>query len=166
MAAQMYLKFENPTIEGECKDANHDKEVEVLSWNHNFSQPTSPVRSTAGSGTVEKANHGDFSFTKYIDSSTDDLLKQCWTGKQIGKATFTTYRADGEGNPVEYLKIVMEGVIVSSYSIGGGGGDLPVENLSLSYATVQYNYVAQKSDDGSAGGNEPVKHDLVKGEVS
>ncbi len=32
-------------------------EIEVLSWNHGFSQPTSPTRSTAGAGTVEQANH-------------------------------------------------------------------------------------------------------------
>lgn len=167
MATKMYIKFEEPAIEGSSKDSKHEKEIEVMSWNHSFSQPTSSVRSTAGGGTVEQANHSDFSLTKYMDSATDDLLKQCWTGKHIGKATFTAYRADGvSDDPVKYLEIVMEGVVVSSISVGGGPGDIPVENVSLNYATVQYTYVTQDSESGDAGGNQPVKHDLVKGVVS
>ena len=53
---------------------------------------------------MEKANHSDFTFTKYLDSSTDDLLKMCWSGKQIGKATVCAYRANGDNKPVKYLR--------------------------------------------------------------
>jgi len=167
MAVFAYLKFETPPITGGSKDTKHTGEVEVLSWNHSFSQPTSAVRSTAGGGTVEKANHSDFTFTKQIDSATDDLLKQCWSGKHIGTATFTAYRSMGDtGTPVEYLKIVMTGVVVSSFSIGGGSGDVPVENVGLNYATVQYTYTPQAASEGTGGGAQPVKHDLITGVVS
>ena len=167
MATKMYIKFEKPTIDGGSGDSKHKKEIEVMSWNHGFSQPTSAVRSTAGGGTVEQANHMDFSFTKYLDSASDDLIKLCWTGKHIGTGTFVAYRADGVADaPVEYLKIVMEGVVVSNYSVGGGVGDLPVENISLNYATVQYTYLSQDKEKGTGSGNQPVKHDLVQGKVS
>ena len=167
MATKMYIKFENPTIDGGSGDSKHKKEIEVMSWNHGFSQPTSAVRSTAGGGTVEQANHMDFSFTKYLDSASDDLIKLCWTGKHIGTGTFTAYRSDGVADaPVEYLKIVMEGAVVSNYSVGGGMGDLPVENISLNYATVQYTYLSQDKEKGTGSGNQPVKHDLVQGKVS
>jgi type VI secretion system secreted protein Hcp len=89
MAQNVFIKFEEPGIEGEATASNHANQIEVLSWSHGFNQPTSPTRSSSGGGTVEKANHSDFSFTKYIDSSTDDLLKMCWNGKQIGKATIS-----------------------------------------------------------------------------
>lgn len=167
MATKMYLKFEEPAIEGGSKDSKHTGEVEVMSWNHSFSQPTSPVRSTAGGGAVEQATHGEFTFTKYLDSATDDLLKQCWTGKHLGTATFTAFRADGVADdPVQYLEIVMEGVVISSFSVGGGPGDMPVENVALNYATVQYTYTSQDSASGDSDGNQPVKHDLVQGVVS
>jgi type VI secretion system secreted protein Hcp len=167
MAVFAYLKFEEPAIKGGSKDAKHKEDVEVLSWNHSFNQPTSAVRSTAGGGTVEKANHSDFTFTKQTDSATDDLLKQCWSGKHIKTATFTAYRTTGTSdNPVEYLKIVMEGVVVSSFSIGGGAGDVPVENVGLNYATVQYTYTPQAASEGTGGGVQPVKHDLITGVVS
>lgn len=167
MASNMYLKFEGPAIEGGSTAAEHDKEIEILSWNHGFSQPTSPTRSTAGSGTVEQANHQNFSFSKYIDSSTSDLLKNCWSGKQIDKATLTCWRSDGatDNKPVKYLEVLMNHVVISNYSVSGGPGDVPVENVSLDYGIVQYTYMSQKKADGSAGGNKPAKHDLESRKV-
>ncbi|HWS71410.1 MAG TPA: type VI secretion system tube protein Hcp [Thermoanaerobaculia bacterium] len=162
MATNMYLKFETPAIDGDSTAKGHEKEIEVLSWSHGFSQPTSATRSTAGAGTVEQAAHQNISFTKYLDSTTSSLLKYCWSGKQIGKATLTCYRASGaeDNKAVEYLKVVMEHVIISNLSISGGGGELPVENLSLDYGIIQYNYVDQKQADGSGSGNKPAKHNL------
>jgi type VI secretion system secreted protein Hcp len=164
MATHMFIKLDDVT--GDSLDTNHADEIEVLSWSHSFNQPTSPVRSSAGGGTTEQANHSDFSFTKYLDAATDDLLKKCWTGKQIPKATFTAFRADGDTAPVKYLEVELQHVIVSNISVGGGGGDIPVENVSLAYGIVKYNYIPQKETDGTGGDNQPVQHDLEKHEVS
>jgi len=162
MSTNMYIKFEEPAIEAASTAAGHEKELEVLSWSHGFNQPTSATRSTAGAGTVEQANHQNLSFTKYLDSATNALLKYCWSGKQIGKATLTCYRSSGaeDNKPVEYLKVIMEHVVISNYSVSGGPGDIPVENVALDYGIIQYNYVNQKSADGSADGNKPAKHNL------
>ena len=166
MAGNMYLKIEGPAVVGESTDSQHTDDLQVLSWSHGFNQPTSPTRSSAGSATVEQANHMDFSFTKYTDSSTDDLLKLCWQGNQIEKCTFFAYRADGDNQPVLYLKIEMEQVVVSNLSVGGGGGDVSTETISLNYGKVTYTYKPQQKDDGAAGGDEPVSHDLVLQEVA
>jgi type VI secretion system secreted protein Hcp len=167
MATNLYLNFEGTEIKGESTDAKHKEWIEVLSWSHGFNQPTSPVRSTAGGGTVERANHSDFSFTKYMDSATDDLLKQCWGGKHIDKATLECYRSDGadDENPALYLKIIMEKVIISNYNVGGGAGDIPVENVSLSYGKVTYEYHPQDEASGSEGSVEPVYHDLTTNQI-
>ena len=151
MSANMYLKFEEPPISGSSTVAGHAGEIEVLSWNHGFVQPTSPTRGSAGSGTVEQATHQNFTFTKYLDHGTNDLLKYCWSGKQIGKATLSCFRSDGasDNKPVLYLTVVMEHVIISNYSVSGGPGDVPVENVSLDYGVVQYHYVDQKRSDGA-----------------
>jgi type VI secretion system secreted protein Hcp len=164
----MYLKFEDPAVEGSSTAEGHAKEIEVLSWNHGFVQPTSPTRSSAGSGTVEQATHQNFSFTKYLDTATDSLLKYCWSGKQFKTATLSCFRSDGakDNKPVEYLKVIMEHVVLSNYSVSGGPGDIPVENVSLDYGIVQYNYIDQKHADGAADSNKPAKHDLEKRVVS
>ena len=168
MASNMYLKFEEPAIEAGSTASEHKNEIEVLSWSHGFTQPTSPTRSTAGAGTVEQASHHNMSFTKYLDAATHSLLKYCWSGKQIGKATLTCYRASGaeDNKPVEYLKVVMEHVVIANYSVSGGPGDIPVENVSLDYGIVQYTYADQKESDGTGEGAKPAKHDLEKRIIS
>ena len=160
MAVNAYIKLAD--ITGGSSAAEHTGEIEILSWSHGFSQPTSPTRSTAGAGSVEQANHSNFTFTKYIDSSTDDLLKYCWNGKQIATATITCYRADGatDNKPIEYLKVELQHVVVSNFSISGGAGDVPVENVSLDYGIVKYTYKPQKRADGSGGDAQAIKHDL------
>ena len=162
MAINMYLKFEEPAVTGSSTASEHAGEIEVLSWSHGFVQPTSPTRSAAGAGTVEQATHQNFSFTKYLDTATDQLLKNCWSGKQFAKATLTCFRSDGavDNKPVEYLKVVMEHVVISNYSVSGGPGDVPVENVSLDYGIVQYTYKDQKHADGTADANKPAKHNL------
>jgi type VI secretion system secreted protein Hcp len=166
MAVNVFLKFEEPTIEGESTDSKHAGDIQVLSWSHSFNQPTKATRSTAGGGTVEQANHSDFTFSKYLDTATDDLMKYCWNGKQIGKATLSCYRSDGEDASILYLEVKMEDIIVSNISIGGGPGDLPTENVSLAYGKVTYTYKSQKPETGDAGGVQPVSHDLIKQVVS
>jgi type VI secretion system secreted protein Hcp len=165
MAANFFLKLETPEIKGESTDSNHKDELQVLSWSHSFSQPTKPTRSSAGGGTVEQANHSDFSITKYVDAATDDVLKYCWNGKQIGKGTFSAYRSDGDNKAIKYLEVIMEKIVISNVSFGGGGGDLPTETIALAYGKVTYNYIPQKTADGTADGVQPVYHDLIGQEV-
>jgi type VI secretion system secreted protein Hcp len=41
-------------------------------------------------------------------------------------------------------------VIISNFSVSGGPGDIPVENVSLDYGIVEYTYKQQKQADESA----------------
>ncbi len=165
MATNIYLKLDK--IKGECTAEGHKDEIEILSWSHGFSQPTSSVRASSGA-TVEKANHSDLSVTKYLDSSTDDFLKACWTGKQIDTGKIVCLRSDGseDNKHVEYLVIEMEDVIIGNYSISGGAGDLPIENISLNYGKVKYTYMPQKKEDGTGGSAEPIACDIRINKVS
>jgi type VI secretion system secreted protein Hcp len=143
MASDMYIKFEEPAVIGASIAPDHVGEIEILSWSHGFVPPTGPTRS------VGQSTQQNLSFTKYLDQATNDLLKYSWSGKQIGKATITCYRSDGSnGNPLLYLTLTMQHVVISNYSVSGGPGDIPVENVSLDYGIIQYTYVDQKHADG------------------
>lgn len=162
----MFITFTGPDIAGESTDASHEDWVEVLSWNHHFDQPTSATRSSAGGGTVEQVNHGDFVFHKHIDSATDDLLKMCWTGRHIEEVVFQAYRSDGNtGEAIKYLEVTMQEVVVADYEVTGGSGDIPQEKIQLSYGKITYTYTPQTST-GEAGSAEPVSHDLKTNEVA
>lgn len=165
MTSNMYLKFEMPSIVGASQVPGHKGEIEVLSWSNSFVQPTSPSRGQPDTGTVEQAKHSNFTFTKYADSSTNDLLKLCWSGKMIMKATLTCCRVDGtDDKPVEYLAVVMEHVLIMNYSILGGPGDVPVEKMELDYGIIEYRYKPQKQ--GSASNKVlSAKHNLETGTI-
>lgn len=162
MASNMFIKFDG--VDGESTDVNHDKWIEILSWSHSFSQPASPLRDSTGS-TIERANHADFSITKYLDTATDDLLKSCWSGKQHETVAVECFRSDGNNAPIKYLEINMDDVIISNFSISGGGGDIPMENISLAYSKVKYTYIDKIKADATTGGAQPVSHNLATNEV-
>src|SRR2546430_11129383 len=101
----------------------------------------------AGSG---KVNVNDLSFTKFIDVSSPDLYLSCCNGKHLKDAKLGGRKA-GE-NPLEYLIVTMEDVLVSSVSNGGSGGeDKLTEHVTLNFAGVKAGYAAQnnKACDGA-----------------
>lgn len=158
MAQNFFIKIDG--IDGESQVDGHSKDIQVLSWSHSFNQPTSATRSSAGGGTVEQANHADFSITKYLDVASVPLMKACWNGKTIATATFTAYRSDGDAL-VEYLKVEMTNVLISNISFGGGTGDMATETITLSYSKVKYTYVQQKVAGAGNDGNKAASHDLA-----
>jgi type VI secretion system secreted protein Hcp len=163
MSINTFMKIKGPDMNGGSTSVGHETEMEVLSWSHGFNQPTSSIRSAGGGGTVEKANHQSFVFTKMLDSATDDLLKACWTGKHCATATLTCYRSAGEldqKSQIPYLKIEMESVIIADLQVGGSTGDVPMETVALSYAKVTYTYTQQDKTGGTVGAAQPVSHDL------
>ena len=164
MAGNVFIKFDD--VVGESTDTNHVDWIEISSWNHGFSQPASPIRGSSGS-TIEMANHGDFNFSKKLDSATDDLIGACWKGLQYEIVTVECFKSDGGNEPIKYLEIVMDDVIISNFSISGGGGDAPTENISLAYSKVKYSYDPKDKEDGSISeGVQPIEHDLKTNTVN
>lgn len=142
MATDMYLKLDDTV--GESQDAAHKEEIEVLAWSWGMSQSGTTHQGTGGgSGRVSVQ---DISITKYVDSATHALVKFCMTGQHFAEGLLTIRKAGGE-NPLEYLIIKMEDLIVTSVSTGGSGGeDRLTENVSLNFAKVHVAYTPQMAD--------------------
>lgn len=167
MATNIFLTFEGEEdLKGDSSDEGHKDQIEVLGWSHGFSQATSPVRSAAGSGTIERANHSDLTFTKYTDKSSPGLIKGCWSGKHFAKVLIKQYRAGGVGEVVDFINIEMTDVVISNFSISAGAGDLPVENISLAYGKVIYTYGPSDHATGKKAGSKPATHDLKTNVIS
>jgi len=145
MAVDMFIKIDG--IKGESADDKHKEEIDVLAWSWGLSQSGSAhMGGGAGAG---KVNVSDLSFTKYIDVASPDLYLSCCNGKHLKDAKLVVRKA-GE-NPLEYLIVTLEDVIVSSVSNGGSGGeDRLTENVTLNFARVKVDYTAQDAKGGSA----------------
>jgi type VI secretion system secreted protein Hcp len=85
------------------------------------------------------------SFTHHVDKASTDLLFACASGKHIPSATLVARKAGGK--PLEYLKIKMTDILVSSVSTGGSGGEeRQTANVTLHFGQVAVDYIEQKTD--------------------
>ena len=143
MAMDMFIKIGE--LKGESRDKVHKDEIDVLAWSWGISNSGSAqVGGGAGAG---KCNVQDLSFTKYLDKASPDLMLACCNGKHFPKATLTVRKA-GE-NPLEYLLITVEELLVTSVTTGGSGGeDRLTENVTLNFARVKVNYKEQTPTGG------------------
>lgn len=154
MAVDMFMKID--TLEGEAQDAKHKKEIDVLHWSWGMSNSGSAHNgSGAGAGKVRVQ---DLTFTKWVDKATPKLALVCCSGKHFKDATLVVRKAGDK--PVEYLKIKMDTVLISSISTGASGGeDRLTENITLNFSKVSMDYVPQ-DDKGSAGTAIPMAWDI------
>lgn len=142
-------------IKGETDTKEGKAQIELLSFSHGVSMPlshgTGPSNTQVTHG---RANFGDVSITKYVDKATPLIHQWCAGGKNITKATIRVFGADTEGGAVvNYYAFELTDVIITSASIGGGGGDLPIENVSFYYNTIVWGYKEHKHDNSGAGAN-------------
>jgi type VI secretion system secreted protein Hcp len=155
MAVDMFIKIGD--LKGESKDKTHKEKIDVLSWSWGMSNSGS-AHSGGGAG-AGKVNVQDLSFTKWVDSSTPPLMLACCNGKHYDEALLIVRKA-GE-KPVEYIKIKMTEVLITSVSAGGSGGeDRLTENVSLNFSKVHYDYTPQ-DDKGAAGTTIPMSWDIA-----
>jgi type VI secretion system secreted protein Hcp len=149
MAVDMFIEIGD--IKGEAKDKTHKDKIDVLAWSWGVSNSGSAHH--GGGGGSGKVNVQDLSFTKYIDKSTPALQLACCNGKHFDKALLIVRKA-GE-SPLEYIKVTMNEVMVSSVSTGGSGGeDRLTENVTLNFAKVKLEYTEQEAKGGKAASSE------------
>lgn len=141
MAVDMFIKIDS--IKGESVDHTHKAEIQVLAWSWGMSQ--SGTTHMGGGGGAGKVNVQDISFTKFIDSSSPILMQNCCSGKHFKTATLVVRKAGDK--PLEYLKIKLTEILITSLSTGGSGGeDRLTENVTLNFAAFHLDYFPQKMD--------------------
>lgn len=150
----IYVKFEGASeLQGDSTDTKHASEIEVSSFSHAVFQPKSASASSAGGLTAERTEHGEMLFVKDIDRATPKLLRASSAGTIYPKVVVTFYRAFGgtkstatSQSRVDYYKVVLEDVVVSSVATRVTDGELPTETFGLKYGKVTWEYKHQKTD--------------------
>jgi len=156
MAVDITLKCTG--VEGESKIAKHEGEIDVLGWSWGASN--SGTMHTGGGGGAGKVNVQDLSVTKYVDMATTNLLMACCNGKHFDEMVLTVRKA-GEA-ALDYLKITMKTCLITSFQTGGSGGeDRLTENITITFKTVDVEYVPQK-EDGSGGAAKRCGWDVAR----
>jgi type VI secretion system secreted protein Hcp len=156
MAVDMFMKIGD--IKGESTDKSHKEEIDVLAWSWGMSQ--SGTTHMGGGGGAGKVSVQDLSFTKYVDASSNALMLACCNGQHYDTADLVVRKAGK--TPLEYIKIKMEEVIITSVSTGGSGGeDRLTENVTLNFAKFTYNSQPQDEKGAAKGGTKDCVWDIA-----
>jgi type VI secretion system secreted protein Hcp len=140
-AVDYFLKLEG--IEGESQDEKHKNEIHIESFSFGVSNVgTGGYNLGSGAG---KASFQDISFNKRTDKASTNLQLACASGKHIANGLFTARKA-GE-KPVEFLKIKLTEVFVSSWNVSGHGeGGITSESFTINFSKIETEYTPQKAD--------------------
>jgi type VI secretion system secreted protein Hcp len=145
MAVDYFLKIDG--IEGESQDSKHKNEIQLESWSWGANHLG--AHTAGGGGGAGKVNMQDFHFVMKVNKASPKLFDACATGTHIKKATLVCRKAGKEQQ--EFLTVNFADILVSSYQAGGSNGDvIPVDQISLNFADIEFDYKEQKAD-GSLG---------------
>jgi type VI secretion system secreted protein Hcp len=154
-AVDYFLKIDG--IQGESQDDKHKNEIQLQSWS--FGAAQSGSFAAGGGGGAGKVQMQDFHFVKQVDKAGPKLLQACATGEHIPKIVLTCRKAGKDQQ--EYQKITLSDCLISSYNTSGSGGSdiTPMEEVSVNFATIAYEYKEQKPD-GTLGGTTKMEFNL------
>jgi len=147
MADVIMMQIEG--VPGTSQIEGYADQIELMSYSHGVSQQvTGDVSNTER--TSGRPIHQDFHVTKYLDKATPLINQKCCEATALPSVIITIGRNDA-GAVIPLIIYTLEDVILSSVSVGGGGGDKPVESVSLNYSSIKWDYTAQKEESGAAG---------------
>ena len=139
-----FLKIEG--IDGESTDNEHKDWIIIESM-------SSPLSSSVG---AERSRGdvilGDLFVVKELDKSTPLLGEAITKGGHFDKVKIDLVRTVADGSRATYYQYELKNVLVTSYNIGGSGGeDKLTENITLNFEEVKVAYI-EFDDDGNNKG--------------
>ncbi|XZE45086.1 type VI secretion system tube protein Hcp [Pirellulaceae bacterium SH467] len=118
-------------IKGESADAKHKGSIQIESFSWGLSQ-------SGGTGSSGKVSLQDFHFVSTVSKASPSLMQSVAKGEHIKLATLSV-RKSGESTR-EYLKIELENVLVSSYSVSSQNNSAPSDRYSLNFTKIKFDY--------------------------
>ena len=142
MSNNMFLKFEGGpvTIEGETKDSDHEKWVDIESFGWGAHHASSFQHGTGGA--TQAASSTDFNFMKKVDSASAALFQALVQAAHITKVTFEIIKTSSGGTKFPFYKVELSPCMISSYQ-SSGTGDPVMESVTLSFGKAAFKYKPQ-----------------------
>jgi type VI secretion system secreted protein Hcp len=136
-------------VKGESSLTDFAEKMELLSFSHGVAMQITGDLSNS-ERTSGKPNHQDLTVTKYLDAASPVLNQSCCQGKGFDQVDIIIGRNDS-GKVIELMRYTLKSVLISSISVGGGGGDKPVETVTLNYNDIAWKFTSQKPSVGVQG---------------
>ncbi len=140
-AVDYFLKLDG--IDGESTDAKHKGEIQLLSFS--WGEQNSGGIGSAGCGPgAGRVSFQDFHFSAQTSIASPKLMLATANGGRVRTAMLTARKAGRQS--LEFLKVTLTDVLVSSYHVGEQNGDEPTDEVSLNFARIEFSFAAQRAD--------------------
>ena len=151
MAFDAFLKIDG--VVGDSTDQRHSREIALISLAGGAVQPSS--RTGGGGGGAGKVAMQDFHFAANAGVASPPLMLACATGQHFPTATLSVRKAGT--TPIDYFKVVLTDVLVTSYQTGStpvdsggysplkGALDAPLDQFTLGFAKINLQVTPQDS---------------------
>jgi len=157
-AGGWFAKYDG--IDGESRDANHDKWVDILSYEWGMTKP-------GGGATGQSRRRGTpvidpFVMTFDYEKASPKLLEKCLLGEIIPKLE-VELTANFGGARATYLKYEMKNVGCDSYMVGGpADGTPPTVVIANNFEEIKVTYTEYDSE-GNKLGNVETSYKVERG---
>jgi type VI secretion system secreted protein Hcp len=152
--ADFFLKIDG--IDGESADKAHKGQIDLMSFSWGASN--GGTFATGGGGGAGKVAFQDLHVTSHVSKASPKLMLSCANGAHIKSAVLYVRKAGKEQQ--EFYNVKLSDVLISSYnSAASDGSPRPVDQFSLNFAKIEFEYKEQKAD-GTLGGAIKTHWDL------
>jgi type VI secretion system secreted protein Hcp len=162
MAVDIFLKLSN-NIKGESQDEKYHDQIDILGWTWGLTQSGTTHMGSGGGG--GKVNVQDLTVTKYVDLATTEVIKRGCSGEHITDGELIV-RKSGGGQPVEYFRLKMSNLMITSWVASGqkDGLDRLTETLTLNFRKFEVTYTPQGAD-GTPGAEVTASWDIAQNTI-
>ena len=156
----VFAKYDG--VDGESKDENHDKWIDVLSIDWGAHKPGGGMTGQSrrrGAAVVE-----DMTLTVEYEKSAPKLLEKCLKGEVIPKLELEQTATYG-GSRATYLKYELKNVMVTDFQVNASGNDEagpPTVVVGNNFEEIKVTYT-EFDEEGSSKGNVETEFSVEKG---
>jgi type VI secretion system secreted protein Hcp len=155
MAEDIFLKIK--PIDGDCQVDGHKDELALYAWSWGVSQSGTMHENTGGG--KGKSSFQDVTCSMKADKASATLLQHVATGKHITQKATLVQRKAGQ-KPIDFVKLEMEDIIITSFSISGSGEDSTV-SFSINFSKYTFTFTPQ-DNKGNPGTPVPCSYDIAQ----
>jgi type VI secretion system secreted protein Hcp len=154
----IFMKYEG--LKGSATAEGYEKWIELVG----ASFVAARTHVTGKAVPKGSASHTELVIQKRLDKSSTALFEECLTGE--GRKTVNIAFCHGTPqHPEAYLKVDLDHVLVSGYSVGGSRRDFAFETLRLDFTKITYTTISG-GDSSQTSETHQVKWDLASQSAS
>lgn len=140
MSSRVFFKLGD--IEGQAQDEDHEKWIDILSFDCGVSNSIDCVEKLKGNPGGEASTHNNLGISKQVDNTSSQLYAHCGLGSMFKKATVEIWE-----EKELLMKVTMENVAIASIGVSGGTDGVPHEQLQIAYTKIAYQYRTDAEQD-------------------